>query len=246
LVVHNAAVTVSLILGLILITPLSTLILPEASSNMGNEGAISNLLRFSFRFVMLVLLPTSFLLAGMSNQFIALFSGGGRYLAGSEPLLLIASFYALNGFQTAIYFVLQAMGKTLQALAIAAFTAAVDAIFALVLVPRYGLMGAAVSKGLVAVLGLIITIYFGRAYLKSLDRFAFYAKSMIPSVGIYVLAYGLSTFVSNRALTLIPYSLGAALVFVLLVKALKVLSEEDRYFLSHFLPKSLHAILRLV
>jgi O-antigen/teichoic acid export membrane protein len=246
LATYNAAVTVSLILGIVLITPLSTLILPEASSNIGNKQAISNVLRLSFRFVMLVLLPASFLLAGMSTQFISLFSGGGGYLAGSFPLLLIASFYVLDGFQIAIYFVLQALGKTTQALIIAAFTAGIDAIFAIILVPHFGLVGGAISKDLVAVLGLIVTIYVGRSYLRGLDRFGFYAKSILPSIGVFALVYGLSTFVANRALTLIPYSLGALIVFVLLVKALKLLSDEDRYFLSHILPKSLQRLVRSV
>lgn len=79
----------------------------------------------------------------------------------------------LDGFQIAIYFVLQAIGKTLQALIIAAFTAGVDVIFALVLVPHFSLLGGAVSKDLVAILGLIVTLYAGRSYLKGLDRFAF-------------------------------------------------------------------------
>ena len=246
LATYNAAVTVSAILSLVLITPLSTLILPEASSNAGNETAVSNVLRLSFRFVMLVLLPASLLLAGLSTQFIVLFSGGGGYLAGSVPLLLIASFYVLIGLQTAIFFVLQAIGQTLRALIIAAITASVDAAFALLLVPHFGLIGGAVTKDLVAILGLVASIYVGRSYLKALDRFSFYAKSILPSIGIFVLAYGLSTFVANRTLTLIPYSVGALVIFLLLVKALKLLSDEDRYFLSHVLPKSLQRLVRLI
>lgn len=100
---------------------------------------------------------------------------------------MIASFYVLDGFQIAVYFVLQAIGKTAQALIIGAFTAGVDVIFALVLVPHFGLLGGAVSKDFVAVLGLIVTIYIGRSYLKGLDRFAFYVKSILPSIGVFVL-----------------------------------------------------------
>ena len=107
-------------------------------------------------------------------------------------------------------------------------------------------MGGAVSKDLVAVLGLIVTIYVGRSYLKGLDKFRFYAKSILPSIGVFALVYGLSTFVANRALTLLPYSLGALVIFLLLVKALKLLSDEDRYFLSHVLPKSLQRLVRFI
>lgn len=91
-----------------------------------------------------------------------------------------------------------------------------------------------------------MTIYIGRSYLKWLDRFGFYEKSILPSIGVFVLTYGLSTFVANRALTLLPYSLGALVVFLLLVKALKLLSDEDRYFLSHVLPKQLQRLVRFI
>jgi O-antigen/teichoic acid export membrane protein len=39
LAIYNAAVTVSLILSIVLITPLQTLILPEASSSVGKEAS---------------------------------------------------------------------------------------------------------------------------------------------------------------------------------------------------------------
>ena len=44
---------------------------------------------------------------------------------------------------------------------------------------------------------------------------------------------------------LLPYSLGALVIFLLLVKALK-LSEKDRYFLSHVLPKTLQRLIRFI
>jgi O-antigen/teichoic acid export membrane protein len=149
-------------------------------------------------------------------------------------------------FQIALYFVLQALGKTVQALIIAVFTAGVDAIFALVLVSNFGLIGAAVTKDLVAVLGLIVTVYLARSYLKGLDKFAFYAKGIIPSAAVFVLVYVLTTFVANRVLTLIPYSLGALFVFFLLVKALKLVNDEDKYFLSRVVPKSLQRLVRFI
>jgi O-antigen/teichoic acid export membrane protein len=246
LATYNAAVTVSIILSLVLISPLQTLILPEASSSVGNEKAISNVMRLSFRFIMLVLLPASLLLAGLATQFIFLFSGGGGYLSGSLPLVLIASFYVLDGFQIAVYILLQALGKTTQALIIAAFTGAVDVVFALILVPNFGLIGGALSKDMVAVLGLIVTLYAGKSYLKDLDKFAFYLKSLVPSIAVFVLTYGLSIFVTNRALTLIPYSIGALFVFLVFVKVLRLLSDEDRYFLSHVLPESLQRLVRYI
>ncbi len=91
--IYNTAVTIANVLTFVLIGPLITALLPEASSRIRNLCEISNGLRLAIRFVFLAILPASFLVAALAPQLLELFSGGTRYLAGSEPLQIIATLY---------------------------------------------------------------------------------------------------------------------------------------------------------
>ena len=60
--VYNAAITVSGVLGIVLLTSLTTVLLPEAASS-SIQTTVANGFRLAIRFAMLGLLPASFLMA---------------------------------------------------------------------------------------------------------------------------------------------------------------------------------------
>ena len=79
--IYNAVITILTFLTYILLTPLVTAILPEASSSSKSFEKISNGLRLSLRFVFLGILPASLFIAAVSPQLLFLFSGRSSYLA---------------------------------------------------------------------------------------------------------------------------------------------------------------------
>jgi hypothetical protein len=56
--------------------------------------------------------------------------------------------------------------------------------------------------------------------------------------------FALSKFVSNRTLTLVPYTLIGVAVFLLCARGLRLLTEEDKRYLEHFMPKDLGRLMR--
>ncbi len=66
--IYNTAVTISNVLNFVLITPLVTALLPEASYRIGNPSDISKGMRLAIRFVTLLVLPASLLVAALSPQ----------------------------------------------------------------------------------------------------------------------------------------------------------------------------------
>ena len=243
--VYNNAVTIAGVLTIVLITPLITALLPEASSSAQNHDEVSNGLRLAIRFVMLAVLPTSLLIAALSRQLLVLFSGGQGYLAGAASLEVISAFYVFVGIQTVIYCLLQAMGKTLQALSICAVTTVADFAVAILLVPSYGIMGAAIARDFAAAIGMIGAIYFGRVYLRrKLDPANFYLKALTTSVVPFVIVWFLSSYLSWRLLTIVPYSAIGGVVFVLLLRSLRVVNGEDRIFFGHALPSFARKLMR--
>jgi O-antigen/teichoic acid export membrane protein len=243
LAIYNLAVQISLVLQLVIIIPLVTALLPEIASISKRETEISNGLRMAVRYLALGLLPASFLVAALSSQLVKLFSNGGIYLGGLASLELIALTYIFIGVQTAIGTLLMATGRTMNALAVAASSAIVDIVASSVLVLSYGLIGAAVAKALVGIVGMIIAVYYVRNYIKNLDSYFFYFKAIVASFIPFVVVFSLSLFVSNRTISIIPYVLLWACLFLLSVKWFKLLSDEDKVLISHLLPSKFQKML---
>jgi len=243
--VYNTVVTISNVLNFVLITPLVTTLLPEASCRIRNPSDISNGMRLAIRFVALLVLPASLLVSALSPQLLELFSGGTKFQSGSEPLQIIAVFYVFFGVQFVIYSILQAKGNTVQVFVISAITAATIFGLSVALVPTLGLVGASIARSVSAIVGMAAAWYIAKDFLRSLDRTEFYAKASIAVLIPFVMILGLTTFWSHSVWTIFPYSLLGALVFVACLHLLKVLNEEDRSFLESAMPSSIRGRLRL-
>ena len=248
--VFNAAVTISAVLGLVLVTPLTTALFPEVASSSNQKDEVSQGLRLAFRFLFLAVLPASFFVAAVSNQLVSLFTGGGGYLEGSAPLAIIGIFYLFPAMQLVVYSVLQATGKTNQVLVVGGVSAATGVAASLLLVPTLKLDGAALSTSLVGLVGTVVAMYFAKEYLGQVtDRknLMFYGKSLVASAIPLVVLYFLSRlYFSHGLLTLIPYFLIGALLYLGLLKVFKLLSDEDRSYLEHLLPRKAKRILSYI
>ncbi len=234
--IYNTTVTISNVLNFVLITPLVTALLPEASYRIRNSSEISKGMRLAIRFVVLLVLPASLLMAALSPQLLELFSGGTKFMSGSEPLQIIAVFYVFFGVQFVIYSILQAKGKTVEVFIISAITAAIILGLSVALVPELGLVGAAIARSVSAVVGMAAAWYIARGYLTKLDNTGFYVRASLASIIPFVVVLGLTTFSSHSVWTIVPYTLFGTLIFLGCLLGLKVLSAEDRSFFASVLP----------
>ncbi len=243
--IYNAALTVSGVLGVVLVTPLVTALLPEASSS-SMQATVSNGYRLALRFAVMGLLPASLLATAIAPQLLSLFTGGRGYLAGASSLELITVFYILSAIQTISMILLQAIGKTTQIMIVGAITAATDILMAISLVPTFGILGAAGSKVTVFLVGALISVYLLKKYSKNLDIPQFYLKGAIFALIPLVPEISLSYFVSSRIITIVPYTVLYFALFLVCVKISKLLTNEDRTFLSHILPRSMQQLTKYI
>jgi len=237
--IYNTAVTISNVLTFVLIGPLITALLPEASSRIRNPRDISNGLRLAIRFVFLAILPASFLVAALAPQLLELFSGGSKYLAGSEPLQIVSTLYIFLAVQTVIYSTLQATAKTFEVLIISVVAAATIFGLSLLLVPYFGLTGASIARSTSAIVGMVTACYVARGFLKKLDSPRFYLKALLSALIPFVLIWVLTTFVSSKAWTALPYTLIGSAIFVTCLYSFRVLNVQDKSFLYGALPAAI-------
>lgn len=235
---YNAAIAIAGGLGVIFFTPLNTAFFPETSSYALDSTKLSSGLRLAFRYSVLALIPVSFALAALSTQMIDLFSGGGSsYLVANLSLQLMSVFFifvAMQGIPTSL---LLSTGKTTQVMIIGVTTVVLDVVLSEILVPNFGLLGAATSRILVDISGFLMAVYLTKSYFRNVIDFGFYIKVIAMSVIMFVVLSSLSAFVSNSALTLVPYILIGTTVLFACVKSMHLLTEEDKVYLEHFLPE---------
>ena len=173
-------------------------------------------------------MPVSFAVAALSRQFINLFSGGGSsYLSANLSLQLMSCFFlfiALQGIPTSL---LLSTGKTTQVMLIGIVTVVLDLVLSLLLVPNFGLLGATTSRILVDIAGFLLTVYLIKSYLVDVADIGFYAKVSVMSIIMFAALLALSTFVSGRTVTLIPYALIGGAILLLCIRGFRLLTEED-------------------
>jgi len=246
LAVYYATIQVSSILSSLFVTPLVTTLFAETSFSSEREPEVKRGTSLALRFVSFTLLPASLLVAAMARQLFVLFSGGGSYTEGIPYLELILVFYAFAGIQNISISVLQGVGRTRQVLAVGAVTAIGEVVLSASLVPGLGLAGAAYSRVAMMVVGCIISIHYIMRYIPRPVDFGFYVRALLASVIPATAVYVPSVLISSRVLTLVPYTLLGLGIFIVCARGLKLVSAEDKTYLSHLLPGKLQRVLELL
>jgi len=244
---YNAAIAISGGLGVIFFAPLNTAFFPETSTHAENLQKITNGLRLALRYSILALIPVSFTLAALSTQMMNLFTGGdSSYLVANLSLQVMSVFFifvALQGIPTSL---LLSTGKTTQAMIIGIATVILDVALSVLMVPSFGLLGAATSRVLVDVAGFLMALYLTKRYFRNVVDLGFYSKVILTSFIMFVVLFALSQLVSDSFYTLIPYILIGVLVMILCIRGFKVLTEEDKKYLEHFVPAKLTKLTHLL
>jgi stage V sporulation protein B len=244
---YNAAIAISGGLGVIFFAPLNTAFFPETSSHAEDLQKISNGLRLALRYSVLALIPVSFALAALSTQMMNLFTGGdSSYLVANLSLQLMSIFFifvAMQGIPTSL---LLSTGKTTQVMVIGVGTVILDVVLSVLTVPSFGLLGATTSRILVDVAGFLMALYLTKNYFHNVIDLGFYAKVILMSFIMFLVLFSLSQFVSNDVMTLIPYMIIGSAVLLTCVRSLRVLSDEDRRYLEHFVPAKFVKVVRIL
>lgn len=245
--VYNAAIQISSVLSAFFVYPLITALFAEASLSSRSDEELRAGTSLALRFSLVTLLPASLLAAALSSQLFDLFSGGkASYTVGIPYLELITLFYVFAAVQSIAISVLQGVGRTRTVLVVGAITAIGEVALSASLVPGFGLAGAAYSRVAMFVAGCGLSLYYIRRYLPRPVDYAFFGRALVASAVPAAAAYVPSVLISDRLITIIPYTLLDVALFVMCAKLLKLLTTEDKSYLGHLLPAGLRWVLRLV
>lgn len=168
---------------------LTMLLLPKVSQMTAQKtnGETSTLLKKSFKFLFILLIPSIALLHAFSPSVIRFFYGS-RYSDGSGALNILL--YA-NAFLTVFYiltFVLNGGGKTRLPLYFSLFGAILNSALNYIFIQHWGIIGSASATAITALVTMIGTIFYTEKFLASFLEIKSILKYFIFSGLIYFLA----------------------------------------------------------
>lgn len=158
--VYNAALPTSRLM-LLLIKSVSIIFLPLATEafSRGEHERMERIFTTSYRWVFLATLPVYLFLALFAQPIIVLMFGSS-YVAGSTVLVVLATGFFLSTLSGPAQKLFNSVGRTRLVLGLTFSTALANLVLNYVLVPRFGIMGAAIATATSLGLGSLLNLVF--------------------------------------------------------------------------------------
>jgi O-antigen/teichoic acid export membrane protein len=204
-----------------------------ASETADLERAI----RAASRYVSFLATPLLVGSAVIALPAVTLLAGNG-YSDAAVPLAIVAVSLALACLQGALGQVLVVLGRTATSAAVTIMSVLVAIIIGVLLVPGFGIQGAAISRAISTILAFGLLVLLLRRIMKLRFDMSAYADSWTASIIMAAVVVGFEVlFYSKYLLPL--YILAGAGTFVLVLRSLRSFSAEDLELLSDLLPSRL-------
>jgi len=228
--IYQAALPTTTIL-MSIATSFGFIFLPIISELQSKQKDIENIYKSVVRWIFSINLPVFLVMLFFPTAVMKILFGKD-FLEASVPLLILSFGYFAYTFIVPSYSILVAINKTkLNFLAIL-IGAISDLILNFILIPIYGITGAAlattISIILTAIPCLIFVYYYTKSQPFSLSLLKPFVSSLIPIV-IFFLIY---KFFKLEYWSLFPLFLGFLIVYGLIFLILKGLNEEDLMILK--------------
>lgn len=237
--IYGAAYAIGGYAALVL-APLTTVLYPNVSKTYGegNLGETRNYLKYSVKYLMMIAIPSALGLSVLAKPILQVLTTP-EFISGYIIVPFVAAGTVLFAFRQVCNHVLYLFDKTYWSLTILVTSAVLNVVLNLILIPRMGVLGAAVAT-LIAygVLG-ILTLMVTRRYLKFDLSLPFIAKSIFSS-GIMALSIWLMN-PQSIAILIISIFAGVAVYFSVLL-LIKGLSKEELAFFATFIKDSMRKI----
>ena len=221
--------------------PIMITIFPIVSARFGLQDpeGVRNAVKLTSRYLAYTIIPSCVVLAVVAPTALHFFYGP-KYIGGATVLTILAFSIIIVTLFTLFTTTLTAIGKTKQVLKINLVSALSAVTLLLSLVPLFDIIGAAVTRLTVQAIGLVLAGYMLQKYVKvELDGKALW-KSIIASVmtvPFLLLLESVMTQRFNVVQVLVAEMLGAGLIYLASLYALKALNGQDFELLKQAFPK---------
>ena len=232
--VYNATITAFGVLGNVSGAMASTLLPAYSAMQSSNQRqTLSDAVRMASRYASIVATPLALGLVATAKPALTLFVGQ-IYVEGAEPLAIFAGAFAFTLVGTVLTPMLLALGETPKASAITAASVVVSLLAAFILLPLWGIVGAAVARGFAMILTTALTIIvLSKMLTLQLDLEAMW-KSLVSGVVMAAVVFAAQIPWYSRFL-LPVYAFVGALTYFACLRILRTLRPSDTELVRRYL-----------
>ena len=215
---------------LTLVTSLGSVMLPRVSNllSKGNNEAVNRMHQISFLIYNLVIFPT---IAGMliiNNDFVKFFLGNDFQEARYAIAIMIFRMFCIGWTNIMGIQILIPHNKNKEFLTSTTVPAIISVGLNLLLLPKFGYIGAAIVSVLTEVFVWGIQLYFTRKYLKDVPIYKSTVKIFLASILMYFALSFLKTFLTFiPIINVVAYTIFGAILYSLLILLFKVVSLKE-------------------
>lgn len=215
---------------LTLVTSLGSVMLPRVSNllSKGNNEAVNRMHQISFLIYNLVIFPT---IAGMliiNNDFVKFFLGNDFQEARYAIAIMIFRMFFIGWTNIMGIQILIPHNKNKEFLTSTTVPAIVSVGLNLLLLPKFGYIGAAIVSVLTEVFVWGIQLYFTRKYLKDVPIYKSTVKIFLASILMYFALSFLKTILTFiPIINVVVYTIFGAILYSLLILLFKVVSLKE-------------------
>ena len=192
-----------------------------------DKKRLSGGLKLLHKYAFVLIIPLVFTVFAFSSLFIKLFFGK-EYIAGAlalQILLVGVLFYIVAGINNNI---IAAIGRPKTVTKIILFSAFINLIANIILIPRYGIEGAAIATSISYLIALLLSTYKVTKFIKiGFPKIIWLKLILAGIVFVLTISYIKDLLVLNPWIELIISAIVAFLIYVVMVYLLKVVDIQE-------------------
>jgi len=232
--VYNMAFTAYLVLNSIPVA-IYTALYPKYSELHGRGGVqdVEKAISKASRYVSFIVVPLCLGLMVTATPTISLFAGP-KYAGGGYPLAVLSGFTAIESIGSVIGSVLLVFEETRMYAVITAISVLTGILSGTQILPSFGMTGAALSRGVAAVVSLLLTFLVIRRKMRlSFDNEALW-KSWVASL-LMVIVVGVVEYICFSKYLLFAYVLIGGSTYLLTLRILHAANKDDFLLIRKFM-----------
>ncbi|AAT42882.1 polysaccharide biosynthesis C-terminal domain-containing protein [Picrophilus oshimae] len=228
--IYNFAIVITSAV-LFLLIPVFNIILPRLSYifSVNDESGFKTSLRLLLNFSYILYVPAAFGISALSRYILFLFAGP-MYLKAAVPMTIILISTSLFSGSYVFSNALSSTKRTRIFIISSGLAMLANIILSFLLIPVYGITGAAISYSSMNGTNFIILYYFARNFVKYDLKIIF--KIFASSIFMSIILFYLGTMLSYGFINLFILIILGALIYAMEIKIFKIISREDGILIS--------------
>ncbi len=240
--VYSVALTVAQFMSLAILLPINAALIPFMSKIMKETGTLEGAFTRASRYMSIVVVPCAIALASASELLVTIVAGT-RYSDAALPLAAILLATIPQAYSLLVSATLQAHGRNNAILKAIAGGVALEAVVGILIVPKFGLLAAALSR-----LALYVTWFLISALQLRMFMPLRFERGTLIRISIASCAFLIIVFLEvplSRPFGMLVSVLVAIVLFLGLLRLFHALTPHDVQILVGILPSSVTSIIRI-